>query len=1134
MAAQRDVLRSRKDPVARFNTFEQPDPEIKAQIAHASRTQRALRSQVPQWPSKQSPPEDDFEGLQPAPTVSHHIKALETRPESVSVVGDLDRHSLDRTFSFNSLSTLQRDAEATRLQQWRDSPVSAFSPIDRVGCPVPELKQDDQDQYPALAVYKLKQSRKDEKEQRKSIKKKEKELKKAEKAAAHRRRHSMANVVATHQPPDNIDKPTTSDTSSPPRRAISDPSFKASREAAAHLIKRLASKPMTRLSRRSKVPQSEAPKIPHIDDFISKPALQDYLNSEFPEPNLPIAELPGPLPPYTPFENSTANENNCAISSDPAVVGSASVYRSPSAPNGHCNDPSQPPRMMRCDKCQFGIKLDDEYFHCKICQNGDRIICRACDADGESCRHELTKRRRYVLGYADGLQETGSSRHNTRRRHEDPAKGANFSSANDMHRLSNASTSGHHVESRSHPSRSAGYEGQDRKHLLDLRDIGMRRREQDLLFREREAFLREREATLRERQTQFQTREADAGRRVRDQEATISRQYVEMATILSTQFANLQTQFAQLTISKTGLPSALGSSSVPDEEDVLDMSPEQGVRAHAGKRKASGTARTGSNNATTASSARYKQASHQNNMHQDSPDEDEDGDEEDSGTPKKVKQDSESATSLGKLYACHFCKHNSLRYSEKNNSEKHYRGCSSGYWPDISRLKQHLYRVHWRGHHCEQCFTVFKKSQDLQSHARTRGCQGQDCPFPEKFSHAKYNEIRKKRPTNTAEEVWYIIYDILFPGEAQPETPYADSVEDSTPSFASPTVSPALPTWDALGCAFDSRLDQYQDVPSQAWLRLPGAREFIREQLRASMADVLKSVTPATTPAVTPLPTGGSPSSPSRHDSSQALSVAATSSVPASPVVHSATSSRSASSAQWRLPNHRRSFSRPLLPSVTRGGSNVSGTRPTLTVETTSDPSDVNFAIATSGDPENDSYDSESGSWHQNDDSSGLAITAGSFNFDFDSFTAPQMLETQNSQDPTASDMVPPPRPLQRSFEFRPVKVSTLVDGSEGKTPLAVKPIMIDSAYGSLESSHGDGSGRPSRLHVKSTTASHIKSQVASQDLDVDMSVPEHELNMDALEIPFQQFLGAEMDECGNIEGRNLTEYLYGQGGLIQ
>ena len=262
--------------------------------------------------------------------------------------------------------------------------------------------------------------------------------------------------------------------------------------------------------------------------------------------------------------------------------------------------------------------------------------------------------------------------------------------------------------------------------------------------------------------------------------------------------------------------------------------------------------------------------------------------------------------------------------------------------------------------------------------------------------------------------------------------------------------------------------------------------------------------------------------------------------MPASPVPLSASSTRSGSSVQWRLPNHRRSFSRPLLPQSVAEASDSPGRRPILTLDTVSTPSEFTFAVTTPGNPENDQYDDECSSWHQNDDSLGLAITTDNFNFEF---LHPQNAEPIPKPDlaTVATNLVPPPNPLARNFEFRPVKVSTLTDVSSKHTSNITKSNskvvpMIDSAYGSLESNYSNSTGRPNRQHVKSTTSMRgttIKHEDNAQvpclrDPDFEVPVPEHELNMEALEVPWQDFLGAEMDEFGNVGGRSLTEYLYG------
>jgi hypothetical protein len=54
---------------------------------------------------------------------------------------------------------------------------------------------------------------------------------------------------------------------------------------------------------------------------------------------------------------------------------------------------------------------------------------------------------------------------------------------------------------------------------------------------------------------------------------------------------------------------------------------------------------------------------------------------------RKIQKVHDSSTSSPRLLACPFHKMNPIRYSGLNEWEKEYRKCSSGYWPDISRLK---------------------------------------------------------------------------------------------------------------------------------------------------------------------------------------------------------------------------------------------------------------------------------------------------------------------------------------------------------------------------------------------------------------------------------------------------------------
>ena len=57
-----------------------------------------------------------------------------------------------------------------------------------------------------------------------------------------------------------------------------------------------------------------------------------------------------------------------------------------------------------------------------------------------------------------------------------------------------------------------------------------------------------------------------------------------------------------------------------------------------------------------------------------------------------------------KLFACPYAKYNPARYSERNEVEASYRGCSSKLLRNIARVKQHLYRIHTRpAWYCPRC-----------------------------------------------------------------------------------------------------------------------------------------------------------------------------------------------------------------------------------------------------------------------------------------------------------------------------------------------------------------------------------------------------------------------------------------------
>jgi hypothetical protein len=136
--------------------------------------------------------------------------------------------------------------------------------------------------------------------------------------------------------------------------------------------------------------------------------------------------------------------------------------------------------------------------------------------------------------------------------------------------------------------------------------------------------------------------------------------------------------------------------------------------------------------------------------------------------------------------ACPYWKHDPERYSERNLNEKPYRGCASCYTTTISRLKQHLYRVHRRpDHYCARCFRYFDTKKELDDHNREDpSCQIAGSPFEEKMTADQMIWIKRRQPGKDQSETWFDIFGSLFPGAPLPSTPYVESIaEEAVRSF---------------------------------------------------------------------------------------------------------------------------------------------------------------------------------------------------------------------------------------------------------------------------------------------------------------------------------------------------------------
>ncbi|KAK8096609.1 hypothetical protein PG999_012553 [Apiospora kogelbergensis] len=100
---------------------------------------------------------------------------------------------------------------------------------------------------------------------------------------------------------------------------------------------------------------------------------------------------------------------------------------------------------------------------------------------------------------------------------------------------------------------------------------------------------------------------------------------------------------------------------------------------------------------------------------------------------------------------------------------------------EIPRLKEHIYRCHYQTS-CDRCLETFKQDKDLVAHRRqAKPCQRKDNssrdPVIQGIGQDTMSMLksRKRSSCKTAEEKWFEIWDILFPGVASPGTPYNDS-----------------------------------------------------------------------------------------------------------------------------------------------------------------------------------------------------------------------------------------------------------------------------------------------------------------------------------------------------------------------
>jgi hypothetical protein len=88
--------------------------------------------------------------------------------------------------------------------------------------------------------------------------------------------------------------------------------------------------------------------------------------------------------------------------------------------------------------------------------------------------------------------------------------------------------------------------------------------------------------------------------------------------------------------------------------------------------------------------------------------------------------------------------------------------------------RQHLNRSHQKpDFYCRRCYVTFKTEIELDNHSKQQiTCERSlEDKFQDKMSDQQTKDIKKKRPRMDMAKSWNLIFTILFPRAAVPESP---------------------------------------------------------------------------------------------------------------------------------------------------------------------------------------------------------------------------------------------------------------------------------------------------------------------------------------------------------------------------
>ncbi|GKU00868.1 unnamed protein product [Fusarium langsethiae] len=135
-------------------------------------------------------------------------------------------------------------------------------------------------------------------------------------------------------------------------------------------------------------------------------------------------------------------------------------------------------------------------------------------------------------------------------------------------------------------------------------------------------------------------------------------------------------------------------------------------------------------------------------------------------------------SSTAPRFACPFYKHDPAKFATS-------RSCVGPGWKQVHRVKEHVFRSHkLPEHQCPRCFKAFESAEALSDHSRSSDpCQVQTRTAQEEGINASqekqlHTRAKKNNAASNLERVevdenrWNEMYNIIFPNEEPPSSPY--------------------------------------------------------------------------------------------------------------------------------------------------------------------------------------------------------------------------------------------------------------------------------------------------------------------------------------------------------------------------